>query len=65
MYRYAAQLAKGVRDSNGATSRQNREQQRIRELEVPRSGYYGWLNRKPSERRQRNQALKTAAGGAA
>jgi len=42
----------------GKASRQNREQQRIRELEVSRSGYYGWLKRSPSERSQRNQALK-------
>ncbi len=29
-----------------------------RELEVSRSGYYGWLNRKPSERSRQNQALR-------
>ncbi len=33
-------------------------EQVCRELEVSRSGYYDWVNRKPSERSQRNQALR-------
>ncbi len=33
-------------------------EQACRELEVSRSGYYDWLNRKPSERSQRNQELR-------
>ncbi len=33
-------------------------EQACRELEVSRSGYYDWEKRKPSERRQRNQALR-------
>jgi len=33
-------------------------EQVCRELEVSRSGYYGWLNRSPSERSQQNQALR-------
>jgi len=42
----------------GQASRQNREQQQIRELEVSRSGYYGWLNRRSLERSRRNQVLR-------
>ena len=33
-------------------------EQVCRVLEVSRSGYYGWQNRKPSERSRRNQALR-------
>lgn len=33
-------------------------EQVCRELEVSRSGYYGWSNRIPSERSQRNQVLR-------
>ncbi len=33
-------------------------EQVCRELEVSRSGYYDWLKRRPSERSQRNQALR-------
>ncbi len=33
-------------------------EQVCRELEVSRSGYYGWHNRIPSERSRRNQALR-------
>lgn len=33
-------------------------EQACRVLEVSRSGYYGWQNRKPSERSRRNQALR-------
>ncbi len=33
-------------------------EQACRELEVSRSGYYGWHNRNPSERSRRNQALR-------
>lgn len=33
-------------------------EQVCRVLEVSRSGYYGWLNHKPSQRERRNQALK-------
>ncbi len=33
-------------------------EQACRELEVSRSGYYGWHNRLPSERSRRNQALR-------
>ncbi len=33
-------------------------EQVCRELEVSRSGYYGWSNRVPSERSRRNQGLR-------
>ena len=33
-------------------------EQACRVLEVSRSGYYGWLKRKPSQRSQQNQAIK-------
>lgn len=32
--------------------------QACRELEVSRSGYYGWLKHQPSERSRRNEALR-------
>ncbi len=42
-----------------AVSRQGASVEQVcRELEVSRSGYYDWLNRKPSERSRRNQALR-------
>ncbi len=43
----------------GQVSRQGAAMGQVyREVKVSHSGYYGWLDRKPSERSRRNQTLK-------